>query len=245
MPRIIVFQHSEAGTPGRLGATLRDHGFKLDVLRADLSADQGGAGVPKDLDDVAGVVVLGGPQSVNDAHAWIDEECRFIREAHQAELPVVGICLGHQLIAKALGGEVTRMPKPECGFTRVHLTGPAQTEAMLGGIAWSSMQYQSHGDEVSTPPPGAVVLASNEACKVQAFRVGLRTLGFQYHFEADRPMISAICDRERTMLGEAGASPDEIAAQASEHYDRFATLANRLCVNLVTLAFACAHRLTA
>lgn len=237
MPRVIVFQHSDAGSPGRLGATLRDHGFKLDIRRVDLPADKGGKPVPADLDDVAGVVAMGGPQSVTAPPPWMRAEVDFLRAAHEAALPIVGICLGHQMLAAALGGEVARMPAPECGFTRVNLTGPAQTETVTAGIAWSSMQFQSHEDEVSKPPPGAMVLASSERCRVQAFRAGMRTFAFQYHFELDRPMIASLAERTRVMLGSVGLSPDDLESQAADHYDRFAVLADRLCVNLVTYAF--------
>ncbi len=101
---IVVFQHADECRPGRLGLTLRDHGFRLDIRRVDR-----GDAIPPDFDNIDGVVSLGGPQYVTDSHAWIQRELDFLAKAHERGLPVVGICLGAQLIGKALGGEVGPM----------------------------------------------------------------------------------------------------------------------------------------
>lgn len=242
---ITIFQHSDVGGPGRLGATLRDHGFLLDIRRLDLPPEEGGRGVPPDLDNVQGVVILGGPQNVGDNLPWLRDEMQFIKSAHESGLPVLGICLGHQLIAAALGGEVSPMPKPEAGFHTVSINTTGQIEAMLAGIAWKSPQFCLHGREVSAPPKGAVVLASSEACKVQAFRVGVRTFGFQYHFESDLTTIRRYLRERPEEFAAAGLSSADVEAQATRHYEAFARLANRLCVNLVTLCFPMRHRLSA
>jgi len=123
---IIVFQHDDRNAAGRLGLTLRDHGFKLDIRRLHR-----GDAVPPDFDEVEGVLSLGGKPNVDDPrdmHPWMDAELAFLREAHARALPVVGICLGHQLIAAALGGEVAKADKPEAGFVRVRLTPPAHIQ---------------------------------------------------------------------------------------------------------------------
>ncbi len=247
MARIIVFQHGPNQTPGRLGLTLRDHGFKLDIRRPDLPAAQGGgtAAVPRDLDDVHGVISLGGLQNVTDNLPWLNAEINFLRAAHEAQLPVVGICLGHQAIAKALGGEVGPMDAPEFGFCPVSLTVPAHTDRIFAGVRWDTHQFQSHGQEVKALPPGATLLATSKACKVQAFTAGLRTYGFQYHFEADRAAIGTFLSESSETCARAGCSADQISAQCDKHYDVFARLADRLCVNIAAFAFTAEELLKA
>lgn len=239
---IIVFQHSPLCTPGRLGATLRDHAFRLDIRRLDLL---GPAGVPRDLDGVSGVVSLGGPQNVGDSVPFLAAEMDFLRRAHERGLPTLGICLGHQLIAAALGGTVARAGEPEWGFRPVEVLPPGQTEAILAGIAWTSRQFQAHAHEVVKPPPGSVVLARSAACAVQAYRVGLRTFGFQYHFECDLAMIEALARDDAEELARCGNSIEALSQECEDHYEMFARLADRLCVNLATFCFPSFTRLSA
>jgi len=245
MANILVFQHSEIGTPGRLGLTLRDHGFHLDIRRLDLPTSEGGAPLPPDLDNVHGVVSLGGPQNVGDPEPWLEAEADLLRRAHEAELPVVGICLGAQLIAHALGGTVEPMERPEIGFHEVHVEVPGQTDTIMAGIPWTSRQFCHHGQSVTAAPEGATVLARSAACPIQAFRAGIRTFAFQYHFEATHPMIESLAGHpaSRELNERAGLGLEEILAQRDRHYDRFATIADRLCVNLATYEFPFARLL--
>ncbi|MBZ0171541.1 MAG: type 1 glutamine amidotransferase, partial [Phycisphaerales bacterium] len=225
-------------TSGRLGMTLRDHGFNLDIRRLDLPADQGGHAVPDDLDGVHGVISMGGTQSVGEPHPWIRRETEFIKAAHDAELPVIGVCLGAHLITVALGGEVGPMDKPEAGFCPVDIQFMGQTDRILAGIPWRHHQFQAHADEIKAMPEGATLLASSEACKVQAYSVGIRTFAFQYHPELDRPGIDTFVKAQSKLLAEAGIEPSAISDQADKHYESFARLSDRLCVNLASYAFA-------
>lgn len=229
----IVFQHSDISRPGRLGRTLRDHGHRLDIRRLDA-----GDPIPPDFDGVDGVIALGGPQSLADPDArpeWMDREIEFLRGAHERQLPVIGVCLGHQLVGAALGAEVVRMEQPEVGFHTISLTPPGQTDNVLAGLAWDSYQFCHHSDEVAQAPPGATVLATSEQCKVQAFRAGMRTYAFQFHFEAAREMVTDLTQSDADALHKAGATVEEIERQVEERYASFARLADRLCINLATL----------
>jgi len=217
--------------------TLRDHAFKLDVRRVDLPESEGGAPVPSDLDDLHGLVILGGAQNIDSNHPWLRQEIDLIARAHEASLPVVGVCLGAHLIAKALGGAVEKMDTPEVGFQKVRILPPGQTETMLAGVPWESRQYLSHGWQITDLPPGARLLASSDTCKVQCFTAGQRTFAFQYHFELDRPGIERLAHDDSELLSGAGVTPGEIATQTDEHYDRFAVISDRLCVNLASFAF--------
>ncbi|USN99347.1 MAG: type 1 glutamine amidotransferase [Phycisphaeraceae bacterium] len=245
MARIVVFQHGPRQTAGRLGMTLRDHGFALDVRRVDIPIDQGGHTVPEDLDGIHGVVSLGGPQNVDESHPWIRRETEFLKAAHEAQLPVIGICLGAQLISVALGGEVGRMDKPEAGFCTIDVQFMGQTDRILAGIAWRHFQFQSHAYETKKMPAGATLLASSGACKVQAYTVGLRTYAFQFHPELDRPAIDAMVKAQGKLLGEAGIEPPTISEQADKHYESYARLCDRLCLNIASYAFAPAELLKA
>jgi GMP synthase (glutamine-hydrolysing) len=236
---IIVFHHSPLCGAGRIGATLRDHGLKLDIRRLDL---QGPGAIPADFDNVQGVISLGGPQNIGENHPWIEPECDYIRRAHALQLPVVGVCLGAQLVAHALGGTVGPMgdelkPVREWGMYKVSITIPGQTEPMLAGIPWDTMQFQAHGQEVKALPPDSTALAGSKLCKIQAFRTGLRTFGFQYHFECDRAAIDTFANDSLGELKDMGLAVGDIAAQADRHYEIFARSADRLCVNIATLLF--------
>ena len=226
---IIVLQHSDINRPGRLGMTLRDHAFEQEIIRLDL-----GESLPPDFDDVDGVVSLGGPQQLDEKHAWIQGELDFLKEAHERSLPVIGVCLGAQLVAKALGGEVGAADEAEIGFTDVTVNARSHTETMLAGISWAAPQFQRHSYEVKELPAGAHLLASSSRCKVQAFSAGMRTFGFQYHFEAGREIIADLTRDAKTELHRMGLTTEEFAQDMETKYPVFARLADRLCVNIAT-----------
>lgn len=227
---IIVFQHHDIGLPGRLGVTLRDHAHRLDIRML-----HEGDSVPPDFDNVSGVISLGGPQNVGDPEdkaPWMLREMEYLREAHERAIPVVGVCLGAQLLAAALGGDVGPMDQPEIGFHTIHINHVGQTDTLLAGVAWDAPQFCHHGHEVKSLPDGAAALASSKRCKIQAFRVGMRTYGFQYHFEADQPIIRKLINAARDDMHRAGYTEDEIEQQMEKRYPTFARLADRLCVNI-------------
>lgn len=226
---ILVFQHGEVGRPGRLGATFRDHAFRLDIRRLDK-----GDAVPEDFDEVDGVVSLGGAQNVGGPEPWLKREIEFLREAHARSLPIVGICLGHQLLAAALGAEVGPMEKPEAGMTTVEILPAGHTDTVLSGVAWNSRQFVLHAHEVKNLPAEAVLLASSAACKIQVMRAGMRSYGFQYHFECDRAMIDAHARESSGHLHKAGLTTQELTRQCDASYEMFARLADRLSLNIVT-----------
>jgi len=233
MGHILVFEHSDLCRPGRLGKVLCAHGFVLDIRRPDRD---GPAAIPDDLREVLGVVSLGGPQSANDSDEWILAELGLLARAHDAGLPMLGVCLGHQFIAKALGGAVTPVAdKPEAGFWEVSLNHAGQNDPVYAGMPWQSMQLCAHEDEVSELPPGAAVLGSSKACKNQAMRIGQRTYSFQYHFEWTDVMAWKIADDDPEFFARAGLTTQDIDSQMGEHYERFAQLSDRLCENLMEL----------
>lgn len=210
--------------------TLRDNGFRLDIRRL-----HAGDRVPADFDNVDAVVSLGGPQNVGEEHAFMEREYAYLKAAHERQLPLVGICLGAQMIAHALGGQVTKMASPEVGFPAMNILPAGQTDTILGGVAWKSPQFQAHAYEVSKLPTGASVLASSDKCKVQVYRVGMRTYGFQCHPECDQPMARAIALDAPECLHGAGLTKEEFERQMEREYPVFARLSDRICVNIATM----------
>lgn len=241
---IIILQHAASEGPGRLGAVLWEHGKKVDVRRLDLpvgGADQN-RHVPTDFDDVDGVISLGGPMMVGDDVAWMKPELEFLKAAHERKLPVVGVCLGAQLIAAALGGTVGAMEAgPEWGMLDVMQHPVANTDTILAGVAWKGPQLHCHGQEIKTLPAGvgggATALQFSKKCKVQSFRAGLRTYGFQYHFECDMAMIRSWLSAGDPQMSAAGLDAKEGIAQAQSAYQEYARASERICRNLVNYLF--------
>ena len=222
---ILVFEHSDLSGSERLGETLRNHGHRLRVL----SLHHGDA-VPPDLDDVDGIVTCGGPHSiVSDEPEWLEPEMARIREAHEAQMPVIGICLGCQIVGRALGGEVTTMDAgAERGWHAVELTPVGREDVLHAGIAWSSIQPHWHADHVSTLPPGARILARSERCPNQTWAAGLRTYGFQYHPEIYPETMEGWAVDSPGELAETGLSLDELRKQTREHFPECLRLSQRL-----------------
>jgi GMP synthase (glutamine-hydrolysing) len=139
-----------------------------------------------DLGPHAGLIVMGGPQSANDPE--MSAEMRFIQQVIDEEHPVLGICLGAQLIAKALGGEVYRNREKEIGWAPVHFTDSAHSDPLLGGLSSPSTFFHWHS-ETFTQPPGSELLAYSDKCRQQAFRYGNAVYGIQFHPEITPAMI--------------------------------------------------------
>lgn len=235
---IIVLQHDSVAHAGRLGRVLRDHGVVLDVRRLDLPAggDAQNCHVPTDFDDVDGVIALGGHMNVEDGLSWMAPEMAFLAEAHKRKLPLVGICLGAQLIAKALGGEVGTMEGgPEWGLLDVKQHPTANTETIMAGVPWTHRQFHAHGQEVKTLPPGAAVLQYSARCKVQSYRVGMRTFGFQYHPEVEWGMMDEFVRCEQ--CARSWGAPAEVMKEAQQHFATYDRVSERLCENLATFVF--------
>ena len=182
----VLVQHESFEGPGSVARAVTDSGAALHVVRVDL----GEAVPPPDsVDRIRGLVVMGGPMSVHDDLPWLEDERALLRAAVGADLPVLGVCLGAQQLAAALGGEVTRGPAPECGVGEVHLTTHAIDDPVFGPAPTPLPCVHWHGDTFSLPD-GAVRLAGNDAYENQAFRLGERTYGLQFHVEVTASLVA-------------------------------------------------------
>jgi GMP synthase (glutamine-hydrolysing) len=186
MPKLLVFQHVAYEPLGTLDPHLRREGFRIRYVNfaRHPHAEPG-------LDGYDALVILGGPMNVDemDRHAHLRHEVRVIREALDLGRPVLGICLGAQLLAHAMGAHVGRASEPEIGWYEVTRSADATGDALLGHFAEVERVFQWHGYTFEMAP-GATHLASSERCPNQAFRVGDAAWGLQFHLEVDQPMIA-------------------------------------------------------
>jgi GMP synthase-like glutamine amidotransferase len=162
---------------------MRDRAIAWDTVELDE-----GEPIPP-LDDYRALLVFGGPMNVDEEERfpWLVDEVAAIRRAVRRGLPYLGFCFGAQLLAKALGGTVTRAPQPEIGIQPVTLTDAARTDPLLAGLSRQPVVFQWHGDTF-TLPPGATHLASSPICPNQAFRYG-SAYGLQFHIEVNPEMV--------------------------------------------------------
>ncbi|MDO9118925.1 MAG: type 1 glutamine amidotransferase [Nitrospira sp.] len=182
--RAVCLQHVPFEGPGAFAAALTDRGVSLD--RYLVPQD----GLPKEAGDL--LIVMGGPMSVNDSDRWITEETAFIRSALLAGTPVIGVCLGSQLMVKALGAAVKPGKALEIGTTRIHLTGEGKTDPVFGGFPETLSVFEWHG-EVFDLPADCVPLAGSDIAPLQAFRYGTRAYGLLFHLEIEAEGIEALC----------------------------------------------------
>ncbi len=185
MNKILVFQHVPYEILGTLNELFKSHGFRIKYVNFGRYPDA----VPS-LDGYHGLVVLGGPMSVYDlvGHPHLAVEVDVIRQALERGIPILGICLGAQLLARALDAEVTPNGDKEIGWYDVSMTDAGREDPMFAHFEASERIFQWHGDTFAIPT-GATHLASSPLCRNQAFRYGEHAYGLQFHLEVDAPMI--------------------------------------------------------
>ncbi len=186
-----VVQHVAHEGPGLIADALIDHGRGIEVVRLDR-----GDPLP-DHRDMAGLVVMGGPMGVHDVgdHPWLVPERALMEAVATDGRPVLGVCLGAQQLAVALGAEVTRGTAPEIGIGRVELTADGRRDPMLGpeygGLAATAPACVHWHSDTFSLPVGAVHLAATRVTPHQAFRWGATVYGLQFHVEVDRTLAAA------------------------------------------------------
>src|ERR1035438_7717383 len=172
--RVLAFRHVPFEHLGRIEPELVRRGIGIDY--ADLY--QPGAAEP-DPARYDGLIFMGGAMSVNDGLPHLEREARWIAQAVEAGRPVLGVCLGAQLIAKALGASVYRNPVKEIGWFEIELTGEGAADPLFAGVGPRETVFQWHGETFDLPP-GARWLASSTACCHQAFRIGSSASALQF-----------------------------------------------------------------
>jgi GMP synthase-like glutamine amidotransferase len=197
MKPIAIFRHSSTEGAGHFALFLTEHAIPWQMVHIDQ-----GEAVPKDAGAFSGLVFMGGPMSVNDDLPWIAPTLALIRDAYAKDIPLLGHCLGGQLMSKALGGAVSKNPIKELGWGKVNVADNATARQWFGDIREFD-SFHWHGETFSLPQ-GAVHLLSSAHCANQAYAIG-KHLAMQCHVEMTEPMIREWCKE--------GAS--EVAANAS------------------------------
>ena len=195
MQEILIFRHAPHEGPGYLADFLGRHRRPWRLIRIDRNDP-----IPSSIDGVSGLVFMGGPMSVNDPLPWIPPVLKLIREAVSADVPVLGHCLGGQLISKALGGAITKNPVKEIGWLPVSRVDSPAAKPWLDGLPAEFEVFHWHGETFSIPPGATRILASSD-CANQAFVIG-KILAFQCHIEMTGEMV-----REWARLGADDLAP--------------------------------------
>ena len=186
MPRFVVFQHVAYEILGTLHPLLKEAGLRIRYVNFGRT-DHGMV----DMKRYDGLIVLGGPMGVYEADKFphLNHEIACIKDALNQDKPVLGICLGAQLLAAALGAKVAPAGHKEIGWYDVTTTEAGKADPVLGKLNQPEKIFQWHGDTYELPT-GAVRLAHSDLCPQQAFRLGDRVYGMQFHLEVDAPMIN-------------------------------------------------------
>jgi GMP synthase-like glutamine amidotransferase len=213
--KIYVGEHTEDEGPGLLGEFFQGLGWDL-VRLALYRGDE----LPENLDSAAGVVILGGPMNVyeEEEYPFLKEEDMFIKKVLREEIPFLGTCLGAQLLARACGAAVTKSPHREIGWYDVELTEEGRRDSLFRGLGPTLPVFQWHEDTFALPD-GAVLLASGKVCRHQAFRVGRRAYGLQFHMEVTADMVKAWSGKEGPAV-DAGRIEKEGAALRARFEDQ-------------------------
>jgi len=205
MKPVAIFRHTATEGPGYFAIYLDAHRIPWQLVKIDA-----GEPVPSDAGDYAGLVFMGGPMSVNDALPWIPRALALINSAVGADIPVLGHCLGGQLIAKALGGNVGRNPVKEIGWGSVTIEENTEARRWFGDTR-EFLSFHWHG-ETFTIPSGATRLAASPYCANQAFALGPH-FGMQCHVEMTPALIRTWCrgwKEERAPAGPSVQTPQEM-----------------------------------
>lgn len=222
--RAICFQHVPFEGPGAFAAALTDRGVSLE--RYLVPQD----GLPKDAGDL--LIVMGGPMSVNDSDPWIAEETAFIRSVLLAGTPVIGVCLGSQLMAKALGATVRHGKALEIGMTPVRLTAEAKQDPVFTTLPDSFDVFEWHG-EIFDLPQGCVPLAGSTIAPLQAFRYGAKAYGLLFHLEMEQAGIDALCRECASDLMKIHLTALDVKGAAIPHLPTLHRFADRLIGHLL------------
>lgn len=210
---VCVIQHAAAEPPGLIARSLRSEGWDLRMIRT-----YRGDAVPERLGSDRGLVVMGGPMSVYDSeqYPFLEAELTLIADALARSRPVLGVCLGSQLLAAALGAAVMPNLRREIGWHRVHFTRAAAKDALWKDHVDDLTAFHWHGDRFDVPA-GAISLAWSALTECQAFRWGHSAYGILFHPEVGEKEVARMTREFQAELIATGQHPEDILDEASSH----------------------------
>jgi len=227
MKPVAVFRHAPTEGPGYFATFLLSKNIRLELIKLDA-----GAPVPSTPDAFSGLVFMGGPMSVNDDLPWIAPVLGLIRAAVALDIPVLGHCLGGQLIAKALGGAVSRNPVKEIGWGEVAVVDDPIARAWFEAAPAHFTAFHWHGETFSIPE-GATRILESAYCPNQAYVLG-KHLGMQCHVEMTRDMIETWCDVGKDEIAAAHSPAVQTPQQMALDMDQKLAALNAVAAQLYT-----------
>lgn len=225
MAKIIVLQHHPAENLGAIAQSLEGAALAWQYVRI-----HDGHPVPKNMKGAGGLIVMGGPMSVyqTDRFPFLNYEMKLIEDAIKQDRPVLGICLGAQIVAAALGAKVEKNPEgKEIGWYPVRLSPTAKEDRLFRGVAETIMPFHWHGDHFELPS-GAVTLASSDKTPCQAFRYGEKTWALQFHLEVTRAGIENMSNAFARDLEREKISPNAMLATSDTNLPALETIAETI-----------------
>jgi GMP synthase (glutamine-hydrolysing) len=211
--KIWVLQHHPVENLGAIADSLEEAALAWQYVRVfDRTR------IPTDMQDAGGLIVMGGPESVYqlDRYPYLRDEMRLIESALQHDKPILGVCLGAQLLAAVLGASVRRGEGREIGWYSVRLTDAAHEDRLMRGLPAEFIAAHWHSD-VFDLPIATIALASSEKTAVQAFRYGDKAYGLLFHAEINEERLGRLVSEFGEDLKRVGIDGDSIVAQAPEH----------------------------
>jgi GMP synthase (glutamine-hydrolysing) len=225
MAKIYILQHHPAENLGAIADALEAAALAWQYVRVNE-----GQPVPANMKGAGGLIVMGGPMGVHqtDRYPWLRDEMRLIEDAMKSTLPVLGVCLGAQILAAALGAKVERNPNgKEIGWHPIRLSDPAKDDRLMRDLPATMTPFHWHGD-IFDLPAGAVSLASSEKTPCQLFRYGDKAYGIQFHFEVTRDAVAAMAEAFAKELDREKIAADEMIARATELTPTLEKIADRV-----------------
>ncbi|PSJ17837.1 type 1 glutamine amidotransferase [Nitrosomonas supralitoralis] len=224
MKPVAIFRHLPIEGPGYFATFLDNNHIPWRLIKIDA-----GENPPTSIDEFSGLVFMGGPMSVNDDLPWIELSLSLIRQAVAVDMPILGHCLGGQLMAKALGGVVSPSPVKEMGWGKVTVPNHPIAQEWFGDLTTFN-SFHWHGESFSLPQ-GATCILSSQYCENQAFAIDIH-LGMQCHVEMTERLVRDWCSvaaEELASLNQPSAqSLEEIEKDLSERVSALNMVAERL-----------------
>lgn len=233
---IFGLYHSPGETVGLMGDILRE--LHLPFKDVHLHDNEG---LPRDTSDLEGLIVMGGPMNVDEVtqFPFLMQETQLIEKVLLEKKPVLGICLGAQLMAKALGKKVYKNPVKEVGWHPIQMTPDAAADPLFKDLPSNLNVLHWHGDTFDLPE-GAVHLAKTNKCASQAFRWGEKAYGLQFHLEVTPPMLNGWCKAqcEQSFIELAGEKPQDIIAATPMAFQTLEPLARKFFTSYLKMSYS-------